>query len=158
MNVNRLRIAQGAVMVACAAVGFGLSWWINEPEMPWLTLTNIHATYLPGGDSVKVTGRYLAQHDCRVIDPNRPNPLTWRQEVQGSKETPLIQYGVQPDPPNLRVGEHGFQQEIPLQKGILPDGWILWVLVTCDREFLPVRSLGAKVKFLPPLAASAGSR
>jgi len=139
------------LILLCGAVaGFAGSWWINRPEPPWLWFPEVNATYVPGTRVVDVSGRYVATKTCAPTD-GEPNPLIWRQEVEGSGPE-LVQYAPRPAPPDLIIGEHGFQTEIPLTEGIAPDGWEVSILVTCTNEPFAIRSNAARVRFLPKQA------
>lgn len=137
------------VVVLCSVAGFALSWWINRPQPPWLTFTDIRATYEPGSTVIEVTGTYTATRTCPPTgEPNEADPLEWRQEVTGTQRQPLASYAPQPAPPVLETGTHGFAQEIPLNEGINPDGWSVAVLASCAKEPFAVRSKSVEVEFI----------
>lgn len=138
-------------VLACFAAGLSVSWWLNRPDPPWLVFTDISATYEPGSTVIKVTGTYTATRTCPPTEnPNQADPLEWEQRVKGTKRAPVAIYAPQPEAPKLEKGTHRFAQEIPLEKGILPDGWHVSVLVTCAKEPFAIRSKSVPVEFVEP--------
>lgn len=142
----------GAVFVAGVG-GFAFGVWMNQPTPPWIEFESIAATYEAGSEKVVVTGVYTARKTCSREEQNTPDtaadPLNWAQRVEGTGPE-IVNYAPRPGPPDLKVGTHPFEQEIPLTGGILPDGWRVQVTVSCAQEPFAIRSRSVKVLYLPP--------
>ena len=143
-------IKDAALLLVAVATGVLLGWWVTRPTEPWLEFKSVHATYEPGSSVIHVSGEYKATRTCSRAEqdtkPAAPDPLIWRQEVLGTGPQVVV-YAPRPDPPELRVGMHGFQQQIPLETGILPDGWVVSVTVSCSDEPFAIRSRSTVVEF-----------
>lgn len=133
-------------------IGAAISWWINSPIPPWIEIDEVSATYVRGSRLVNVAGEYTARRTCSREEQGTlsksPEPLLWRQEVQGTGPE-IVQYAQRPDPPVLQIGTHPFVTDLPLDEGIDPDGWRISVIVSCDTEPYAVRSKSVEVEYLP---------
>jgi hypothetical protein len=143
-------------MVIGATIGAVSQWWFGRP---WIEFHGISATYIPGGDRIFVTGEYDARKTCSREEENTPlsapDPLVWRQEVSGTGSE-IISYAPVPDAPDLDIGTHRFWQEIPLVKGINPDGWSVAITVSCSNEPVAIRSRSSIVQFIDPVFPQGG--
>lgn len=108
------------------ALGFGISWWINRPWMEWEWIT---ATYRLGDFRIALVGQYDVNRDCW----RQGGQVLWRTEARAT-DGQIALYGPGEATPSLTVGSHRYEGEIALVEKINPDGWQVFVIVTCPGE------------------------
>ena len=129
-------------------IGGTASWWINHVPPRWLEFQSLAATYSTGDLKIHLKGRYHVERECRREDGM--GPIMWQKRAIAT-DGQVALYGVVRMPPPLVLGDHYYDDVIPLKQPINPDGWYILLAVICPGEdpemIVPPRAV---IQVIPP--------